>query len=97
MGMIGFVVAFKYVLIDCKNQDQSFTIVRGYAWAEYHDDIYQDVHAKLKQSGKITESECVGGGRIQHDASSKHLKVYGYSQAYGRADHAKSVELLRAR
>ena len=34
MEMIVFDVAFKYVLIDCKNQDQSFTIVRGYAWVD---------------------------------------------------------------
>ena len=29
------------------------------------------------------------GGRIQHDASSKHLKVYGYSQ--GEEERAEQV------
>jgi phosphohistidine phosphatase len=26
------------------------------------------------------DSECVGGGRIKHDAAAKKILVYGYSQ-----------------
>eukprot|EP00293_Proteomonas_sulcata_P016956 CAMPEP_0184302078 /NCGR_PEP_ID=MMETSP1049-20130417/12140_1 /TAXON_ID=77928 /ORGANISM="Proteomonas sulcata, Strain CCMP704" /LENGTH=148 /DNA_ID=CAMNT_0026613261 /DNA_START=273 /DNA_END=720 /DNA_ORIENTATION=- len=61
--------------------------------AEYHDDIYQEVSARIEAQG--LETECVGGGRIQRVAATKSLKVYGYSQAFGRADHQKSVDLLQ--
>lgn len=42
-------------------------------------DIYDEVISK-ELSPKKLESECVGGGRIQHVPSDKTIKVYGYSQ-----------------
>ena len=41
------------------------------------------------------DCQCLGGGRIRHDPAAKHIKVYGYSMGFGRADHTKAVELLK--
>lgn len=51
----------------------------------------------LKRTIKELDWECVGGGRIVHKPDEKYIKVFGYSQGFGRAKHAISVELLRAK
>lgn len=38
--------------------------------------------------------ECVGGGRMQHDAEQGSLHVFGYSSEYGAAPHELTVALL---
>lgn len=55
-------------------------------------DIYDEVSSSL--SGLGLETECVGGGRIEHRPDLKRIKVYGYSQAYGKADHEQSKRLI---
>ena len=76
---------FKYILIEVKTDKGVFNIVRGFAWAEFHDDMYQPASSEIEEMG--FETECTGGGRIRHDAAGKKIKVYGYSQAFGRGDH----------
>lgn len=39
--------------------------------------------------------DCPGGGRIEHDSTEKKIFVYGYSQGFGRADHATSTKLIK--
>ncbi len=39
--------------------------------------------------------ECVGGGRIEHKPQHKSIKVYGYSQGFGKADHSITCQLLK--
>ncbi|KAJ1522345.1 hypothetical protein ONE63_002637 [Megalurothrips usitatus] len=90
---------FKYVLIKVHKKEESAgetekTIVRGYKWASWHADIYEETQGKIEKQG--LETECVGGGRIEHKSNEKKLKVYGYSQGYGKADHAVTTELLKA-
>lgn len=41
------------------------------------------------------DCECIGGGRINHDAANKKIHVYGYSQGYGKADHEITAKLLK--
>ncbi len=87
---------FKYVLIKImeKSSDhESRLIVRGYTWATFHNDVYRSEQDKLSRQGLL--SECIGGGRIQHDPRKKQVKVYGYSNAFGRADHSLTVEILK--
>jgi len=79
-------------------------VVRGYLKHAYHADIYSTFNCiklikiaelselKLKSS---VETECVGGGRINIDQDKKTILVYGYSQGYGRCDHAKSCEIIK--
>uniref|UniRef100_A0A8C2IQ67 14 kDa phosphohistidine phosphatase n=1 Tax=Cyprinus carpio TaxID=7962 RepID=A0A8C2IQ67_CYPCA len=71
---------FKYVLIrvNSKDDDSYVDIVRGYAWAEYHADIYDRVAGELERDGGL-DCECLGGGRIKHDSAAKKIHVYGYS------------------
>ncbi|XP_043913741.1 14 kDa phosphohistidine phosphatase [Protopterus annectens] len=87
---------FKYVLIRVEppNGEQSKDIVRGYAWADYHADIYDDVSAQIKKHGLICE--CLGGGRIKHKSQQKKIHVYGYSVGFGQANHEVSTEKLKA-
>lgn len=91
---------FKYVLIRVHSKeegdDSEIDIVRGYAWAEYHADIYEKVAAVLEKGG-VLDCECVGGGRIRHDNPAKKIHIYGYSMGFGRANHAISMEKLKAR
>ncbi|XP_033229133.1 sex-regulated protein janus-A-like [Belonocnema kinseyi] len=56
-------------------------------------DIYDEVEEVLKKLQ--LKSKCLGGGRINHDAENKTIKVYGYSQGFGKADHKVSVNLIK--
>eukprot|EP00794_Sanderia_malayensis_P015768 gene15768-17359_t len=84
---------FKYVLIKVTDGSNSKFIARGYDWAEFHADIFEQVAPGLEALG--LKPKCCGGGRIQHDAQKKKITVYGYSMAYGPADHKITVELLK--
>lgn len=96
---------FKYILIKLTvpNQDGKIAdkmIVRGYAECPYHADIYDRVTSelqKLKAAATIRDwrMNVLGGGRISHDLASKRIKVYGYSQGYGKADHQIAVDILK--
>jgi len=87
---------FKYILIKVIDKSQGGVfkyIVRGHDWADYHADIYDRVESEIQQMGLM--SDCVGGGRIQHDKFDKKILVYGYSMGFGRADHSITVEKLK--
>lgn len=89
---------FKYVLIKVHKKEEGADesekyVVRGFKWGPYHADIYEETQEKIEKLG--FETECVGGGRIEHNADEKKLKVYGYSQGYGKADHQVTTELLK--
>ncbi|XP_018797528.1 PREDICTED: sex-regulated protein janus-A-like isoform X2 [Bactrocera latifrons] len=85
---------FKYVLIKVYGNDDSLNknIVRGYADCQWHSDIYDRASESCKGLG--LETECLGGGRIEHNPNLKLIKVYGYSQGFGKADHAETRRLL---
>ena len=85
---------FKYVLIRLYHKDDSSKLlVRGYAWADYHDDIYQKtLECALSEE---MDTECLGGGRIKHDPEKKDIFVYGYSMGFGKGDHSKVCELIK--
>ncbi|XP_029732702.2 sex-regulated protein janus-A [Aedes albopictus] len=89
---------FKYVLIKVYGKEKSDgsepskNIVRGFARANWHSDIYDEVSSSLEGLGLATE--CLGGGRIEHRADRKWIKVYGYSQGYGKADHLEARRIL---
>ncbi|XP_064553221.1 sex-regulated protein janus-A [Drosophila montana] len=90
---------FKYILIkvigkeDCT--DNKKNIVRGYADCDYHSDIYERVMEACKKTG--LETKCLGGGRIEHNPEKKYMKVYGYSQGFGKADHLESKRILQTK
>ncbi|XP_066595155.1 sex-regulated protein janus-A-like [Prorops nasuta] len=86
---------FKYVLIDVQDASSKKLIVRGYARAQWHADIFEETERKVKELGKDLKTNCLGGGRILHDPDEKTLKVFGYSQGYGKADHEVTVSILK--
>lgn len=89
---------FKYVLIKIYTDDEGLNcknIVRGYGWAGYHADIYDDTSERL--SGLGIHTECLGGGRILHNPDTKTVTVFGYSMGFGKADHSISTELIKKR
>ena len=92
---------FKYVLIEAYATDpgtdteHSKLLVRGLVSAEYHADVYEHEEELLRKSSGGLDCQCLGGGRILHEPERKYIKVYGYSVGYGKADHTKSVELLK--
>uniref|UniRef100_A0A0K8TQA2 Sex-regulated protein janus-A n=1 Tax=Tabanus bromius TaxID=304241 RepID=A0A0K8TQA2_TABBR len=89
---------FKYILIKVKPSNAegpSKMIVRGYIRAHWHSDIFDEVSTSLQGLGLT--AECVGGGRIEHRPSEKKLKVYGYSQGYGKADHDTTRSILQSK
>lgn len=87
---------FKYVLLNIhdKTNDSSKQVVRGYKRAQYHADIYEETTEQVKEYPDL-EVEPLGGGRILFEPENKLIKVYGYSQGYGKADHQISVDLLK--
>ncbi|GLV38021.1 janus A [Carabus blaptoides fortunei] len=89
---------FKYILIkvyatEVDGVEPEKMIVRGYKECPFHADIYDKVTPDIQKLG--LDTECVGGGRINHDPDAKNIKVYGYSQGYGKADHSLSVVVLK--
>ena len=84
---------FKYIQIRINGKDCEKIIIRGFAHAEYHADIFDECYPQLKTLGLT--ADCIGGGRIKHDASAKTLFVYGYSMGFGRADHTITVSKLK--
>ncbi|XP_078082845.1 14 kDa phosphohistidine phosphatase [Mustelus asterias] len=89
---------FKYVLIRIWQEDgngKEKNIVRGWASAEYHADIYDEVSTCIEKKG--LHCECQGGGRIDHNSAEKKILVYGYSIGFGRANHEITTTILKSR
>ena len=89
---------FKYIQISLMPQVDigedvgEVVIVRGYSDCAYHADILDKfVQKELNQHEDLRESwqaDCPGGGRIEVNEAERTLLIYGYSQGFGRADHA---------
>ncbi|XP_060721058.1 si:dkey-51e6.1 [Tachysurus vachellii] len=87
---------FKYILVrlKIKGGTDHKDIVRGTKSAEYHNHIFERLSPAMDGLG--LECTCLGGGKIEHDNIKKKLRVFGESTGYGKADHAVTVEKLRA-
>lgn len=71
-------------------------LVRGKNGCPYHKDVAAPLVRELQQRG--LRYEVLGGGRIQHDAESKRVLVYGYSMGFpwmGAFRHDITAEVLR--
>ncbi|XP_046860566.1 14 kDa phosphohistidine phosphatase-like [Xenia sp. Carnegie-2017] len=84
---------FKYILVKIKQGSEQKYIVRGYSRAAYHADIYDEILPQIRNLG--LHSECLGGGRIEHNQEDGKILIYGYSVGFGQADHKISTEILR--
>ncbi|KAK3580195.1 hypothetical protein CHS0354_001327 [Potamilus streckersoni] len=87
---------FKYILIKVHDPDKEREfkhIVRGYADCGFHAEIYDKIVPEIETNG--LDCECLGGGRILHEPAKRTIQVYGYSQAYGQADHKITASILQ--
>ena len=88
---------FNYILMKISTTDatpeKSKYILRGYECGKYHSDIFKNETNLLDQHA--LRSECVGGGRIDHDKDRKMMLVYGTSMEYDMGDHELAAEMLR--
>lgn len=54
-------------------------MIKFYLWCSLNlADIYDEVSQSVQGLG--LDTECLGGGRIEHRSDKKWIKVYGYSQ-----------------
>jgi len=84
---------FKYVLIRVSDgEGRSKVIVRGDSRAGYHNDVFQRTRRELNYLGLALEP--LGGGRIEHWPQQKVCHIYGYSVAFGQAQHAATKALV---
>ncbi|CAF2500551.1 unnamed protein product [Rotaria sp. Silwood2] len=94
---IGEAGCFKYILIEVRDRGatygQSKFVVRGDAACAYHADVL-DIMKNQIDPTKL-KLNCKGGGRIRVDPQIRTISVYGYSVDFGRADHEKTVEILK--
>ncbi|KAH8250877.1 hypothetical protein KR038_004485, partial [Drosophila bunnanda] len=86
---------FKYILINVTDGDLTKTVVRGFDDCEWHADILE--REEVIFSASKLKAECIGGGRIEHDPEKKYMKVYGFSQGFGKADHNQSKRILESK
>ncbi|CAF3441344.1 unnamed protein product [Rotaria socialis] len=94
---IGEAGCFKYILIEVRDRgttfNQSKLVVRGDAACGFHADVL-DIMEEQIDKAKL-KLDCKGGGRIRVNPQKRIISVYGYSMGFGRADHDKTVEILK--
>ncbi|XP_041052841.1 14 kDa phosphohistidine phosphatase-like [Carcharodon carcharias] len=89
---------FKYVLIQVWQDNGSSrekNIMRGWATAEYHADIYDQVSTWIEKH--VLHCECQGSDQINHNGAEKKIHVYGYSMGFGQAKHKVTTAILKSR
>lgn len=90
---------FKYILVKVyapqtpDGTEPSKIIVRGNKRGPYHADIYDET-VKVLTELKL-DSECIGGGKIQHNSAEKKINIFGSSQGFGKADHQVAAQILQ--
>lgn len=87
---------FQYVLVSARDPaSQNMQIfVRSSAAAAYHREVAEPLVAELIEGGRVNV-KVLGGGRINVDTAEKKVVVYGFSYAFGKADHRKAAAMIR--
>ncbi|XP_011506580.1 PREDICTED: 14 kDa phosphohistidine phosphatase-like [Ceratosolen solmsi marchali] len=57
--------------------------------------IFEEAEAELYNIYNDWFGNCIGGGVIDHEPESKKIKVFGYSEGLGRADHELAISILK--
>lgn len=86
----------KYVLMRVSSRrggGGSKLIVRGDKLMPFHRDILEAARAEASPHGLKVEP--LGGGRMEHRPELNVVRVYGFSQAFGQADHEVTAALVR--
>jgi len=93
---------FKYIQIliepfDSPEPGNEYLVVRGWADCAYHADILNKFRYSELGTNDLEDdfrAESPGGGRIEVNEGAKTILIYGYSQGFGRANHALTKEIL---
>ena len=88
---------FKYIQIrvySFQEPKQEKVVIRGWRDCDYHADILKKFNQEELPDTENYSAECPGGGRIRHDPQKKEILIYGYSQGFGRADHALTHDMI---
>ena len=84
---------YKYIQIKC----DEIIFIRGRKDCKYHKNIYNKFLQEIKEKN-LDSKKCrvLGGGRINTDKKHKKIKIYGYSNRYGRAvdQHQTTKDIL---
>eukprot|EP00347_Sterkiella_histriomuscorum_P013925 403362830 len=89
---------YKYIVIELKNakNDETFQLIRGSRTHEVHKDILAEfIENELIDEDDMMHVSCRGGGRISIDSDKDTIKIYGFSYAFGKADHLMAAEMLK--
>ena len=88
----------KYVLLEVTAAPAGppILLLRGSASAEFHADVVEGATPAILAALPGARITVRGGGRLVHDAarSGVTVRLYGYSVAYGRAEHAAAARLM---
>ena len=76
---------YKYIQIKCAKK---YIFIRGRKDCKYHKNIYNKFLEELKIN-HLDKKSCkvLGGGRIKKSLKKETIKIYGYSNRYGRAEN----------
>ena len=79
---------YKYIQIKCNDK----IFIRGRKDCKYHKNIYNKFKQELNKLN-LDAGACkvLGGGRINTNKKSKKIKIYGYSNRYGRVVNQHQV------
>ena len=94
---------FKYIQIkvnNIENQNESKIIIRGTSNnVKYHKDIFTNfINNEINKNIQMKNNfsfEIIGGGKIIFDNKNKTIILYGYSTAYGPADHSLTSSIIK--
>ena len=87
----------KYILISVSLGGATLLLVRGSAAAEYHNDVLEAASPAILAALPGAAIAVLGGGRLAHDGPrANSLRLYGYSVAFGRAEHAVAAGIIEA-
>ena len=85
---------YKYIQIKCYKK---YLFIRGRKDCKYHKNVYKKFLDEL-ETNHLDKKYCkvLGGGRIEKSLKNKKIKIYGYSNRYGRVknQHETTKKIL---
>jgi Janus/Ocnus family (Ocnus) len=92
----------KYVLVRARHPNDTSaaeewfvkSAAPGECGGPYHGNVAQDLREWIEAAGY--EARVTGGGRIYYRPDENCAIVYGFSYAFGRGDHNRAAEIIRA-
>ncbi|MEK7535201.1 MAG: hypothetical protein AAB563_02245 [Patescibacteria group bacterium] len=86
----------KYIVVELSNaKGETKIVLRGSGEIKFHEDILGWLEAQIATTRLGVA--CIGGGRLKIDRKEKTIRVYDYSERFGREpDRPQTVRMLQA-